>query len=209
MDRDERLLAQVLRAREARNGHGRRTIRPGSLVLVLLLLVPIAGGVLAFRLLESRAAVADVRATPAAAREPIAAATPVAAATRETQSIRSVPTAPAAAPAASGARRYVVQPGDTVQSIAQRQGLRPATLASVNDLVDPDLLQPGRELLVPAGDGLVHVVQPGETVRTIAEQYGVDQRAIISANDLAAPDEIDVGQRLFVPGATRLLAGQR
>jgi N-acetylmuramoyl-L-alanine amidase len=109
---------------------------------------------------------------------------------------------PTSAPAPIGRGRYVVQPGDTVLSIAERQGLHPATLASVNDLVDPDLLQPGEELVVPATDGLVHVVQPGETLRAIAERYDVDIEAIVSANDLASPDQIAVGLRLLVPGAS-------
>ncbi len=89
-------------------------------------------------------------------------------------------------------------------SIAERQGLHPATLASVNDLIDPDLLQPGQELLVPLTDGLVHVVKPGETLRAIAERYYVDIAAIVSANDLPSPDRIAVGLRLFVPGASPL-----
>jgi LysM repeat protein len=108
----------------------------------------------------------------------------------------------ASAAAFAGHHRYVVQPGDTVQSIAERQGVRATTLASVNDLVDPDLLQPGRELLVPVTDGLVHVVHDGENLRAIAERYGVDVDAIVSVNDLATPDQIAVGLRLFVPSAS-------
>jgi len=102
---------------------------------------------------------------------------------------------------ATRTRPTAEQPGDTLQSIADGQGLRPATLASVNDLADPDLLQPGRELLVPATDGLVHVVQADETLRAIAARYGGDLEAIIAANRLADPDRIAVGLRLFIPTA--------
>jgi LysM repeat protein len=97
--------------------------------------------------------------------------------------------------------RYLVRPGDSLESIAGRNGVSAVTLASVNDLDDPDLLQPGRELVVPTTDGVVHIVERGETLRTIAERFDVDMATLVSANDLPDPDHIAVGLRLFIPGA--------
>src|SRR5262249_49167818 len=95
--------------------------------------------------------------------------------------------------------RYTVQQGDSLQSIAARNGLHAATLAAVNDIDDPDLLQPGRSVVVPDSDGLVHVVRQGETLRSIAERYGADVATLVSANKLTDPDQIADGLRLFIP----------
>jgi LysM repeat protein len=201
MDQNGRILASIVRARSA-HSVGRRRISPGW-QLAALLIVSLAGGAAVVSLVAGRLVVDD---PPAATPTASAIATPaptedVVAANRQPGGSAADPTLTGVA-AVIGSRRYVIQPGDTVQSIAERQGLRPETLASVNDLADPDLLQPGRDLLVPATDGLVHVVQPGETLRAIADQYGVDIGAIIGANALTAPDRIPVGLRLFVPGAS-------
>jgi hypothetical protein len=75
------------------------------------------------------------------------------------------------------------------------------TLASANDLANPDLVEPSREVLIPATDGLVHIVRVGETIRAIAERYGVAVSVILAANPLPDPDQIAVGFHLFVPGA--------
>ena len=79
--------------------------------------------------------------------------------------------------------------------------LRPATIISLNELDHPELLQPGRELVIPATDGVLHVVAPGETLRGIAERYGVGVAALVSVNDIRDPDHIQVGLHLFIPDA--------
>jgi len=193
MDRDERLIRSILRQRESR---GRPLwARQETLVIAI-------GGVLLIAVL------AVVRASfEHAADEPAAAQRTVAA----------LPTAikPAAAtepPPAAGARqdgvatpgavrpsRYVVQAGDTVQSIAERHGIHADTLIAVNDLEDADLLQPGAELEVPPTDGRIYVVAAGESLREIAARYDLDLAVLIRTNDVRDPDHIAVGLRLFIP----------
>jgi len=55
------------------------------------------------------------------------------------------------APGAPDGQRYVVQPGDTLYSIARWQGTSVEELASANALTDPDRLQVGQELVMPPG----------------------------------------------------------
>ena len=45
---------------------------------------------------------------------------------------------------------YVVQPGDSLSAIAQRFGVTVEALIEVNRLVDPDTLQVGQEIVIPA-----------------------------------------------------------
>lgn len=60
---------------------------------------------------------------------------------------------PAGDPLARGADTtiYTVQPGETLAEIALRLGASADALARLNDLADPNDLQAGQELLVPAG----------------------------------------------------------
>jgi LysM repeat protein len=198
MDPNERLLSRVV---QERSGHGRYLGLPGSwllfsgLVLVLVIAVPL---VRTMRLVTSGSpgegavgvSTVAVPAAPTSAPLVSSQAPPVA--------VVPVPE-PTVTPPVARADNYVVQSGDSLQSIAARYDLRPATLASINQLDQPELLQPGRSLVVPPTDGVVHVVEPGETLRAIAEQYGVDVERIISANELEDPDHIAVGLRLFIP----------
>jgi LysM repeat protein len=200
MDRDGQLLASVLRERSA---HGRRLAMSRAwLGAPLVLLVVIAGAttvrmIVAPTVVEERAPTTDAPGSEAVATTASELlARNVATPDDEPRIARATAALTPAAPL-----RYVVQPGDTLRSIAERHGLRAATLASVNGLVDPDVVQAGRELLVPATDGLVHVVQPGETLQAIADRYAVDLAAIVTANALADPEGIAIGLRLFIPTA--------
>ena len=195
MDPNERLLWRVV---QERSGHGGLLgMRGGWLIFgALAIAVVVAVPVVRTMWLGS----SDRPASPAADVSGLEGpAAPVAV---PIVSSRATPVAPALTPgtrAPTRAATYVVQPGDNLQSIAARNGLRPATLASLNELDQPDLLQPGRSLMVPPTDGVVHVVEPGETLRTIAGRYGVDVGRIVSANELEDPDQIPVGLRLFIP----------
>ena len=122
--------------------------------------------------------------------------------------------------------RYTVQPGDTLGSIADRYGIKPVRIVEVNNLLNPDNLFVGTELIIPdytptaaevdAGSGdstgaasdtssgnfVTHVVQPGEGLLEIAAQYGVDEGALAAANGIANRNLLRVGQQLVIPGVT-------
>jgi LysM repeat protein len=190
MDGNERLLSQVLQERSA---HARLR-RPGSgwLLLGSVVLVFVAVSAL-FRIIGGTGGVP----TPKPAAVGTVAAPP---GVRAADGSATSAPQPAATTVPPFPRRYVVQSGDSLETIAARAGLSPATLASVNQLDDPDLLQPGHELEIPTTDGVLHIVAPGETLRSIAQQYSVDVSALIAANQLADPDHIAAGLRLFIPG---------
>jgi LysM repeat protein len=191
MDANERLLSRVLQERS----HGRLR-GPGQAWLLLggLVVVTLAVGAL-FRVVGG----SGVGGVPAP-RAAVVGTSVAASSVRTPGSVTSAAQPAATAVASVKPRRYVVQPGDTLETIAARTGLSPATLASVNQLDDPDLLQPGHELEIPSTDGVLHVVAPGETLRSIAQQYNVDVTTVVAANELADPDHIVAGLRLFIPG---------
>ncbi len=99
---------------------------------------------------------------------------------------------------------YRVQPGDTLQAVADRFGISVETLVWANGIVNPDLLEEGQELTVLPVAGVLHTVQEGDTVAALAEQYGTSPVRLIEANGLAEPYALVVGQRLLVPGGQPL-----
>ncbi|MFN2273054.1 MAG: LysM peptidoglycan-binding domain-containing protein [Anaerolineae bacterium] len=117
--------------------------------------------------------------------------------------IAAMPTA--AAPKHDGCSViYVVQPGDTMYSIARRYGVSMWAIAEANGIVNPNFIYVGQRLIIPvcppAPGGTVHVVQPGETLTQISARYGVSVWAIAEANGLTNINYIYVGQRLVIPG---------
>ncbi|HEV7663645.1 MAG TPA: glucosaminidase domain-containing protein [Chloroflexota bacterium] len=111
----------------------------------------------------------------------------------------SVPDAPLAM------RRYVVEPGDSVRTIATQFGVTNETVIWENDLTDPDVLQVGQELHILPFSGLIHEVRPGDTVASVANAYDAPLADVIASNKLNDPFIIVVGQKLAVPHGYRPL----
>jgi LysM repeat protein len=134
------------------------------------------------------------------------------------------PTALGEGPTGDGCT-YVVQPNNTLFSLANANNITLEQLRAANPDVVGDLLQIGQTLNIPGcGGGLddsgnpilpptnapsvnesgqtIHVVQSGETLVRIARQYGVTVQDIVSANNLENPNLLDVGQELIIPTAT-------
>lgn len=101
---------------------------------------------------------------------------------------------------------YVVQPGDTLASIAVDFGRDVADLqcASLSNTGEPLVLEPGQVLSIPALGTVCHVVQPGDTIASLASFYGVSEAAIVDNawNRLATVDTpLQPGQLLRITGA--------
>lgn len=94
---------------------------------------------------------------------------------------------------------YVVQPGDSLRSIAAKTGAGSEAIARANALAAPFMIKPGQRLTVPGGR--YHLVRAGETGIAIARAYKVDWSRIVAANALAEPYILRTGQRLLVPSA--------
>ena len=67
---------------------------------------------------------------------------------------------------------YRVQPGDTVKSIATTYGVTPSTISNASGLANPDRLQVGQVLTVPAQPGYLYRVQPGRNARPDRRAHG-------------------------------------
>ena len=93
---------------------------------------------------------------------------------------------------------HVVQPGETLDTIAASYGVDPAQLGAANEVPDDGALAVGQTLVVRF-PRQVHAVRPGETLSSIAAAYGTDPR-IRWQNKwaLGGGDALTVGQLLVV-----------
>jgi len=107
---------------------------------------------------------------------------------------------------------HAVQPGETLNSIAQAYEMTPDVLARQNEIINADVIHVGQVLTireaqpVPIGETLetvastsLHTIQSGETLFSIALEYGTTIEVVQSLNEIANPNAIFVGQELVVP----------
>jgi murein DD-endopeptidase MepM/ murein hydrolase activator NlpD len=94
---------------------------------------------------------------------------------------------------------YVVQPGDTLSSIAERFNISLNTILWANNLTKTTLIQIGQKLVILPTSGVVHHVQKGDTLSQIAKTYKSETDKIIAFNDLSAEGDIYIGDILIVP----------
>ncbi|WP_235556810.1 LysM peptidoglycan-binding domain-containing protein [Microbacterium sp. GCS4] len=104
---------------------------------------------------------------------------------------------------------YVVQPGDTVSSIASGFGLRTVDVLTWNGLSWRSVIYPGQTLALTGAASAAapaaapapvptasHVVVAGDTVFGIAKKYGLTVDAVLAANGLTRASVIYPGQTI-------------
>ena len=100
---------------------------------------------------------------------------------------------PVPAPPSGQVIVHVVQPGETLYSIAYRYGTTIQAIIDANGITNPDQIYQGQKLNVPTSGGssggstgcrIRHTVKTGEWVWQIARNYGVDPYDILAANGM-------------------------
>ena len=114
------------------------------------------------------------------------------------------------------AQEHIVQPGETLASIANLYGTSVEQLAATNNINNINALYVGQVLTIipeqiiatnieppePMMPGrVIHTVQSGETLFRIGQLYGLTVNEIVQANGLSDTN-IYVGQQLVLPGVT-------
>ena len=133
----------------------------------------------------------------------------------------------AAAPTSPEANNtYAVKSGDTLGSIARKQGTSVASLRTANNL-SGETLRIGQKLVIPgnatapasaeaalapapapapkAGSGS-HTVIPGDTLGSIARKAGVKVGELALLNNITDPAKLRVGQVLKLPAGAKISA---
>ncbi|HLO04906.1 MAG TPA: glycoside hydrolase family 18 protein [Symbiobacteriaceae bacterium] len=97
---------------------------------------------------------------------------------------------------------HVVQPGQSLWTIAKGYGLTPQTIIAANELQNAESMVPGQALVIPLV-GQYHWVQPGESIWQIAKRYGIPTDRLLAINRIADPRQVPVGLRLYIPPGRR------
>ena len=98
-------------------------------------------------------------------------------------------------PALSRLVRHKVAPGETLESIAQRYNLIPATLIGMNPTLRNSQVAVGREILIPPYNGIRVEVPRGRTWRQVAATYKVRPEVLFEVNGCQKEPRV-----VFVPG---------
>ncbi|MEJ2010657.1 MAG: LysM domain-containing protein [Anaerolineales bacterium] len=123
---------------------------------------------------------------------------------------------PSLTPTPEGPVTYIVEPGDTLSSIAEKFNVDVFLLMAANDISDPDQLFVNQELTIPAADyelptatalpgtlfpgqEIEYRVQPGDTLESIAAQFNSTADAIAERNEIEDANAIGVGDILVIP----------
>jgi len=145
-----------------------------------------------------------------------------------------IPGKPSASTAANGStgasvgtRTYTVKAGESIGTIARKQGITTAAIRSLNPQLKSDTVRAGQDLTLPASSAsapaaaapaapstpvassasvvapagsVEHIVKPGEGLSQIAKKYGVPMREIAALNNIANPTSLRAGQKIIIPG---------
>lgn len=98
---------------------------------------------------------------------------------------------------------YHVRYGDTLYSIARRNGVTVWQLQSWNHIPNPNRIYAGQCLVIypwcGGGHGFWYTVRCGDTLWSIASRYGTTVWAIAHANGIWNVNYIWAGQHLWIP----------
>jgi LysM repeat protein len=114
-----------------------------------------------------------------------------------------IPSTPA--PICANGFLYTIKAGDTFFQLAQRFGTTVQAIEQANPGVNPDNLQIGRVICIPAAsapgcpNGFLYTIQAGDTFFSLAQRFGLTVQAIEQANPGVNPNNLQIGQVICIP----------
>lgn len=118
---------------------------------------------------------------------------------------------------ATSGGHYTVQAGDTLYSIARRNGMNLSSLLSLNGLSQSSMIYPGQRLTLSQFEGTSagyrptasststtgnYTIQAGDTLYSISRRYGISLSTLLANNGLSASSLIRPGQTISVSGSS-------
>ncbi|MGI6162267.1 MAG: LysM peptidoglycan-binding domain-containing protein [Christensenellales bacterium] len=101
-----------------------------------------------------------------------------------------------------GMLRYVAQKGDTVASIAEKNGLTASELAAANRIGVRARLMIGQVLCIPpakAPKNRTYTLKRGDTLQGVARAHGITMTELLRANAFIDPAYYLAGQQISIP----------
>jgi murein DD-endopeptidase MepM/ murein hydrolase activator NlpD len=99
---------------------------------------------------------------------------------------------------------YIVQPGDTFYSIANRFNVTFDELLAANPGIDPNVLSQSQQIVIPGLEGITGILDTeiiafGDSLRSLSRRTQVSDEQLVKLNRLVSPTELYVGISLIVP----------
>ncbi len=99
---------------------------------------------------------------------------------------------------------YIIQPGDSLSSIASRFGVNLDDLLSINNITDPNSISAGAQIVIPGLEGVTGIlntqlVEYGDTLKGMSRRYQVSEALLRKINHITSPNELFVGVGLILP----------
>jgi murein DD-endopeptidase MepM/ murein hydrolase activator NlpD len=137
-----------------------------------------------------------------------------------------------------GGSPVTVHAGETVETIARKNGVPASAIMQANGISHNSAIRPGQRIVIPryvsegtahvqaphmqqpqiaaapapmsapAGEN-VHVVQPGESLLRISRRYGLSLSELARANKMQPYTKVSIGDRVVIPGGHRQVATSR
>lgn len=100
---------------------------------------------------------------------------------------------------------YIVQPGDSLSSIAARFSVSLTELMSANGITDPNQLAADQQLIIPRLEGIsgllsTEVINFGDSYKSLMRRTQVPQEIFKKLNHVVSPSEFYVGVSMIIPG---------
>lgn len=94
-------------------------------------------------------------------------------------------------------RVYQVEQNDTIEQIANKFGITPNELISINSFTS---ISPGQFIVVPTNKVFdTYIVKKGDNAYEIARKYNIDLNSLLKLNGLDKDDYIYPDQELLIP----------
>jgi LysM repeat protein len=93
---------------------------------------------------------------------------------------------------------YTVKSGDTLWDIALKFDISYKEIQKLNNLTNPNLINPGLILNIPSEEKVTYTVKSGDTLWGIALKYGTTYQNIQELNNIANPNVIYPGQIFII-----------
>ena len=99
---------------------------------------------------------------------------------------------------------YIIQPGDSLSSIASRFGVTLKDLMTANNITDANSIASGSQVIIPGLEGISGVLVTetigyGETLKSISRQYQISEDYLRKINHITSPSELYAGVGLVLP----------
>lgn len=102
--------------------------------------------------------------------------------------------------ALSRVQRHIVASGETIESIAGKYNLIPATLLAFNRILRQGQPPVGTQIAIPPYNGIAVRIPPGKTWRDVADNYDIRADALFEANGCQLESQQETPEIIFLPG---------